>query len=376
MKVKVLFVHNSIPEYRVQFWNYLSNLADTTIVSTNKGKEDRIYHLKKDIGKLNIKYWNKDLKQYLNNYINKWDIVILPPVENINDFQIAWYLNRLCRSKKVPFIYWTEKWILPNSRPVKKIIKDYLKTQLIKIVSKNARLFIASGSKSAEYLNKNVKVPKSKIQVVYDSSTSPIIQNKLNIRKKYKIPKSSKIILYLGRLIPRKGCVLLIKSIQSILKPNGWYLIIGGTGDEESLKSIYSKNSHIIFVGKVQPNIRRKFYEQSNVFVLPSYAKNGIIEAWGLTINEALECGLPVVTTKAVGAAYDLIDEDNGIVVEDNNTLELKKAIETILNEKRYQNKIKISKKYQAKYSVKQMAKNFFDVISLLLSVKDNENEN
>ena len=45
-----------------------------------------------------------------------------------------------------------------------------------------------------------------------------------------------------------------------------------------------------------------KYYYASDIFVLPTYD-----DPWGLVINEALACGLPVITTTSAGAYLDLI---------------------------------------------------------------------
>ena len=112
----------------------------------------------------------------------------------------------------------------------------------------------------------------------------------------------------MGRLVSRKGCQDLIQAFQYYIKYQHCILLIAGDGPEYSVcTQLADNNKKIIFTGLVQPMNRRFFYEQADVFVLPSRCEGGVIEAWGLTVNEALECGVPVVVSDVVGAGYDLI---------------------------------------------------------------------
>ena len=82
----------------------------------------------------------------------------------------------------------------------------------------------------------------------------------------------------------------------------------------------------------VQPGSRQLFYKRADVFVLPSRCERGIIEAWGLTVNEALECGVPVVVSDIVGAGYDIVDSYNGVVFSNGNIEQLAKSIDYVIN--------------------------------------------
>ena len=148
------------------------------------------------------------------------------------------------------------------------------------------------------------------------------------------------------------------------------YLIVCGNGEyEEECKKLAEeyKNERIIFTGKIDSTIRSLYYSQSNVFVLPSYSEEGVIEAWGLTVNEAMEYGLPVVATSAVGAAYDLIENGyNGYIVEENNINALEEGILKVIkndNNNLFEANCKAT---ATKYSVYNMAKEFFIIISNL----------
>src|SRR5207247_401059 len=69
-----------------------------------------------------------------------------------------------------------------------------------------------------------------------------------------------------------------------------------------------------------------KYYSIANVLVLPTHR-----DLWGIVINEAMCCRLPVVTTSAAGAGEMVSQGKNGFVVKDSDSHELETALESIL---------------------------------------------
>lgn len=356
MKKRVLLVHNSMAEYRIAFWTYLTNLCDLTLIITNKGLEEKIYKFKNNNQSITSLYLENISKSQLKEIIKINNIIILPPVDSIKEYWIAIrILNDTNRKQKV--IYWTEKWEAPwRIQPLSKKIKNLIHRFMIGSIVRNCDIAIASGTKSAEYL-RLIKMPEEKIKIVIDSSTSPNSTIKIDIREIYKIPPSNKIILYMGRLISRKGCSFLIKSLITILKETNTTLLVCGDGkDLDNCKLAANNSSNIIFTGMIQPNIRKEYYRQADIFVLPSICENGIIEAWGLSVNEALECGTPVLVSNIVGAGFDLIQNHNGLIFNQNDSKDLQNKFCKMIHID-YDRK-EIMKIYK-EFSVKKMAEEF-----------------
>lgn len=83
----------------------------------------------------------------------------------------------------------------------------------------------------------------------------------------------------------------------------------------------------VYFVDHVEIDEMPKFYGMADLFVLPSRQ-----DTWGLVLNEAMACGLPVVTTRKVGGSADLVREGvNGYIVVEENPAELYGAIKKIV---------------------------------------------
>lgn len=348
----------------------LSSIIDVhyLIIDTNIAREIYGFDASFEKDKFTVQYAKgihtvRMIKTYFINHI--YNSVVLPPADNLKQFIWGYLVLKMAKRNNIRILYWTEKWE-PNksSQPLKKRIKNNIQGTCIKLLANNADCCVASGTKAFQYF-RSLGLPSEKIVIAYDSSTSPKTNNNWKPYEEFKIDSTKKTILYLGRVVKRKGCIRLIQAFESIQKE--WHdiqLIIGGVGEDyynECLEYVKSKNIRDVhFIGYVAPEFRRTVYEIADVFVLPSYTEYGTIEAWGLTVNEALETGTPVIATSAVGAAYDLIiDGYNGFMIDENNIEAMEQAIVKILEfsdlELIKYNCIKTA----CKYSIENMAKSF-----------------
>ncbi len=106
------------------------------------------------------------------------------------------------------------------------------------------------------------------------------------------------------------------------------------------------------------------YYQQADLSVISSKICEGVIEGWGLVVNEALFNGSPVVATDCVGAAYDMLDGNTGIMVKQGDSSALAKGIEQMLYR---EDREKIKQAIDAineKYSVDVMGDGFLDCLN------------
>lgn len=137
----------------------------------------------------------------------------------------------------------------------------------------------------------------------------------------YPVVKGKKIILFLGRLHPKKGLDLLAKAFGTILKnKDDIELVIAGPDNidysDQIIKILKAENAinNTTFTGMLTGNEKLAALSAADIFVLPSYS-----EGFSISVLEAMACGLPVVITKQcnfpevekVGAGK-VIDADAG----------------------------------------------------------------
>jgi len=141
------------------------------------------------------------------------------------------------------------------------------------------------------------------------------------------------VIVYVGRLTDRKGVFDLLAAFSLLKKEQAdATLLLVGTGmDEALLKERTSKEGipDVVFAGFIDYDQLPKYLGISDLFVLPSYD-----DVWGLVLNEAMACGLPVITTNKTGASADLVkDGVNGFVVKEKTPRELCDAMRKIVGD-------------------------------------------
>jgi glycosyltransferase involved in cell wall biosynthesis len=109
--------------------------------------------------------------------------------------------------------------------------------------------------------------------------------------------KAVRNLLFLSRVHPKKGIDLLIEAVAQ-LPVNTLQITIAGEGDAayvEELKRLAIQRNvahQFHFVGGVYGQQKWELYQQSDLFVLPTYSEN-----FGIVVPEALYTGLPVLTT-------------------------------------------------------------------------------
>lgn len=369
----VLFVHNSLPEYRISFMKKLSALCSVKFLITDLNLAHRIYGLEiNDLIGIDISFIkNKFSFLVILKYIKKMrpKVVVLPPADSLFQFLcciVSLWGAYLYKSKT---IYWTEKWEFDFRQiPLKKRIKIIIHRQMISLLVHNVDSCIAAGSKSAIFL-RGLGINEDKIKIAYDSSTSPQCEN-FDMFSLYKIPRTNKIILFLGRLVSRKGCRQLIEAISLVIRKNkNICLLIAGDGVErnscEKLVTKLHLDNFVRFAGKIEPSKRSVYFRQSTLFVLPSFLENGIIEAWGLTVNESLEQGTPVIATDVVGGAYDLLNEFCGLMVRENDVDALANGICKMMVCDDDSLRRRLCHERYLMFSVDRMAKSFFNAMKI-----------
>ncbi|MFZ4626720.1 MAG: glycosyltransferase family 4 protein [Blastocatellia bacterium] len=130
------------------------------------------------------------------------------------------------------------------------------------------------------------------------------------------------IFLSVGRLIARKNLATLIRAFRSV-EGVEMGLIIVGTGEERpELERLATGDPRIHFTGGVAPVDLPRWYALSDVLVLISRD-----EPWGLVVNEAMACGLAILAHQHCGATPDLVDDENGIVLEGFGEQEVAEAL-------------------------------------------------
>ena len=112
-------------------------------------------------------------------------------------------------------------------------------------------------------------------------------------------------VLSVARLAPEKGLDLLVSAVRRAERPR-LHLVLAGHGPERAVLEALAGDLGVrtTFLGGVAWDEIVDIYAAADIFALLSRH-----EPWGVVVNEAAACGLPLVLSDRVGAAYDLLQQ-------------------------------------------------------------------
>ncbi|MEZ4733815.1 MAG: glycosyltransferase [Caldilineaceae bacterium] len=117
--------------------------------------------------------------------------------------------------------------------------------------------------------------------------------------EKFRLSPNRRIMLFLSRVHPKKGLVLLIKAMAAIRSHlQDWLLVIAGSDESghraeiESLVQKLNLGNYVCFIGPVFGQDKRDIFAACDIFVLPTFSEGAPV-----VVLEALGAGVPVLTT-------------------------------------------------------------------------------
>jgi len=169
--------------------------------------------------------------------------------------------------------------------------------------------------------------PNAVDSILFGSRADDARRNAPRVRAELDLP--ARYFLFAGRLVKSKGVFELLEA-YGILNDNlrsQVGLVFAGDGPlrselESIAKSICPRT--IRFAGFVHRDELASYYGLADCLVFPTLS-----DPWGLVVNEALACGLPVICGQSAGCAADLV-KSNGRVIDPRNVGQLSRAMEEL----------------------------------------------
>ena len=234
-----------------------------------------------------------------------------------------------CKRNKIPYIINCDGVMMEKHG---NFIRDAIKRYLIR----GTVGYFASGENAKQYFLKyGAKESKIFIHTFSELENDDILQNPLTIEEKtrirqtVKLPIDKKIAIAIGRFIPLKRYDKLIEAWKDM--PDDYVLLlIGGGYEEENYRRIISDNhiENVILHSFIPKEKLFEYYKAADIFAHPtSY------DVWGLVVNEAMACGLPVVVSDHCVAGLELIKNgENGYQIPMGNDEEMCKRVVEIMS--------------------------------------------
>jgi glycosyltransferase involved in cell wall biosynthesis len=244
------------------------------------------------------------------------------------NYVASWQALRWARRKHVPFLLWCES--TANDRRAGHRMTESLKKSFFDKCDGS----IVPGSSAREYVQQMgvssdaiYEAPNAVDNQLFADRAEYARHNSESVRIRLNLP--ARYFLFAGRLVKSKGVLELWEAYGSLNENlrSRIGLVFAGDGplrsQLESMARTISPGS-LTFPGFVHRDELANYYALADCLVFPTHS-----DPWGLVVNEAMACGLPVICGQAAGCAADLV-KANGRTVDPRNIDELAQAMEEV----------------------------------------------
>ncbi len=326
MKRRVTIITEIISPYRIPLFNALAKhpAVDLHVVflaeTDSRLRQWRVYKNEIEFSYEVLPSWRSRVGK-LNVLLN-WGLARAlrraSPVAIVcggYNYFASWQALWLARSRGIPFLLWSES-NLQDLRRAHRVV-EFLKDQFLRRCSG----FVVPGRAAREYLHAHgikdesvYAAPNAVDNDLFATAGAEARQNAEAMRSSLNLP--DRYFLFVGRLVREKGVFDLVSAYaklnEKVRRCMG--LVFVGDGEvraqlEEQARAI--SPGVIRFAGFAHREQLAAYYALAEVLVLPTYT-----DTWGLVVNEAMACGLPVIVSRVAGCVADLVDNEwNGFLL-------------------------------------------------------------
>jgi len=326
MNRRLVILTEIIAPYRIPVFNSLAQQPGIDLHVIFLAENDptlRQWHTYKDEIRFSfqvLQSWRRRLGNY--NALLNWGVsaalrraspaaILCGGYNYIASWQSMWWARR----NHVPFFLWAESTAddLRRSNPLLESLKNNF------LRSSNA--FVVPGKSSFAYL-RGYGAPEEMIYTApnavdiefFGQEAEKARDDAATLRRTLHLP--ARYFLFVGRLVPEKGVFDLLDAYGALAPELRAEIGLVFAGDGIARPELEKHAGAIVpgavhFPGFVHREQLPGYYGLAEVLVFPTHS-----DPWGLVVNEAMACGLPVISSSVAGCAADLVEDDwNGRVV-------------------------------------------------------------
>jgi glycosyltransferase involved in cell wall biosynthesis len=338
MSRRVVIITEIIAPYRIPVFNALAQRGDAdlhVIFLSENDPTQRQWLVYKD--EIRFPYqvlpsWRRRIGKH--SFVLNWgvetalrqaapDLIVCGGYNYVASWQsISW-----ARRNHVPFVLWTES-TTRDSRSGHALI-EFLKMRFLR----RCDGFVVPGRSSADYL-RNYGVSAEIIFTAPNAVDTRFFAQHAELirrdaaRHRQALGLPARFFLFAGRLVAEKGTFDLLDAYDALepqVKEEVGLVFVGDGAARAALqqraKTIAPGSIH--FAGFAQRERLAAFYTLADLLVFPTHT-----DTWGLVVNEAMACALPIISSVAAGCVLDLVESGwNGRVVSTGDTGQLASAM-------------------------------------------------
>jgi glycosyltransferase involved in cell wall biosynthesis len=343
-KRRVLVLSEIIAPYRIPVFNALAknegvNLHVVFLAETHAGlRQWRVYKDEIAFSHEVLPSWrfltgkydlllNWGLRACLNKFAPQ--TIICGGYNYLASWEALWWKER----HQVELVLWSESNSQDSRRG--KLWVERLKSNFVA----RCERFVVPGKTSGEYLeslgseHKDIFIAPNAVDNAWFKTRSDEIRSRAaEFRESLGLPP--RYVLFSGRLVSQKGVFDLLEAYAKLENDTRAQIGLVFAGDgvcrtelEQRAKRI--SPGLICFPGFAHREKLAGLYALAEALILPTHS-----DPWGLVVNEAMACGLPIIVSSVAGCSADLVKDGwNGYVVPPGDSDKLSAAIDSLVRQ-------------------------------------------
>jgi glycosyltransferase involved in cell wall biosynthesis len=242
------------------------------------------------------------------------------------NYPAAWRAMHWAGRNHVPFLLWAES----NTRDFRsgRAWIEFLKAGFLR----RCDGYVVPGKSSLDYLRgyetreEGIFTAPNAVDTQFFAQRAEQVRSDADARRRFNLPP--RFFLFVGRLVAEKGVFDLLHAYDALpasLREEIGLVFVGEGAARYALSSLAARINpgRVHFAGFVHREDLPAYYALADALVFPTHT-----DPWGLVVNEAMACGLPVICSRAAGCAEDLVrDQWNGRLVCPGDTESLASAM-------------------------------------------------
>jgi glycosyltransferase involved in cell wall biosynthesis len=335
---RLVILTEIISPYRIPLFNSLAREPDVDLhviflSETDPGlRQWQVYKSEIQFSHQILAAWRKRMGRYnmlLNSGLSSALKASSPDVILCGGYNYvaSWQALFWARARKIPFLLWSEsnEQDLRRAHALVEILKDEF--------FKRSNGFVVPGKSAREYVrvhkindDRIFTAPNAVDNELFAIAAKAARQNGTALRSQLALPE--RYILFVGRLVPEKGVFELLSAYAKLDERTREQVGLVYAGDGVARRQLEAQSASISpgmvrFAGFVQRDPLAMYYALADILVLPTHN-----DPWGLVVNEAMACGLPVIVSQVAGCAADLVKENwNGMLINPKDVSSLAAAM-------------------------------------------------
>jgi glycosyltransferase involved in cell wall biosynthesis len=224
-------------------------------------------------------------------------------------------VSHFCRRRRIPYVIEPMGMYRPIDRGLR--LKRLWHGSIGKAFLRDAVRMIATSELEYDELYRD-GIPFEKLVIRYngiDVSSCTSLPRRGGFRAKWGVAPDEPLILFLSRLIPRKGADILIEAFAQACPETGKLVIAGPEGEPGYCAYLKRRarecgvDAQVFFTGPLYDEEKKAVLADADVFALPSRYEN-----FANVAAEAIACDIPVIITDSCGIR-SLVQDRAGLVI-------------------------------------------------------------